>query len=157
QRDIVTERAPAGNSASATRRADNDNDRRDRRRLTNLRDRRERDGRLREPRDRLRDNLPGLVEEVSASMNAMEDRNEETGLAFVDFKRQLGERYAASLIEEMERGPQQDVDPAYLGIMTAAHLQIIDTMTVAREHASPELQKTLDEQISAARERLQTA
>ncbi len=149
---------PERTSASTERRnSEADTSRENRRVIGNLRDRRERDGRLREAVQTFRDNLPGLVDELSASMDQMQQREEEVGLAFVDFKRQLGERYAASLIEELERGPQQDIAPGYLGIMTAAHLQLIDTMTVARQHASPELQKTLDEQISAARERLQKA
>ncbi len=119
--------------------------------------REERGRRAREAAATLRENLPQLLEELGESMDAADQENENVGLAFIELKRQLGERYAASLISELERGPQGDVDPGYLGIQLVSNLHLIDTMTVAKEHASPELQGLLQQGIEEAGQRVKQA
>lgn len=152
---------PGGSNAEQDRTAPGDaNASRDRqigRRTLNSARNNENDRRFREAVQTLRENLPQLLEQLGESVDSAERENENVRLAFIELKRQLGERYAASLIEELERGPRDDVDPGYLGIQVASHIQLIDTMTVAKQHASPELQGLLQQGIDAAWLRLQRA
>jgi hypothetical protein len=78
-------------------------------------------------------------------------------LAFIELKRQLGARYATSMIEELRQGRSQDITPGYLGIQLVSNLQLINTMTVAQQHASPELQGLLKEGIEDAQQRVEQA
>jgi hypothetical protein len=111
--------------------------------------------RTRETVQMLRDNLPRLLDELGASVDAADQNSENVGLAFIELKRQLSERYAKSMIEELGQGPQADIVPGYLGIQLVSNLQLINTMTVAQQHASPELQGTFQQGIDDARVRVQ--
>jgi hypothetical protein len=113
--------------------------------------------RRREAMDTLRANLPGLLDELGESVEAADRDTENVGLAFIELKRQLGEQYATSMIEELDRGPQADITPGYLGIQLVSNLQLINTMSVAKNHASPELQATLQQGIDEARIRVEQA
>jgi hypothetical protein len=71
--------------------------------------------------------------------------------------RQPGAYYAKRMIEELGHGPQAGIVPGYLGIQLVSNLQLINTMAVAQQHASPELQGTFQQGIDDARIRVQRA
>jgi hypothetical protein len=101
----------------------------------------------------LRDNLPAILDAVGEAIEGTEA--ETTGLAFLQWKQQLAERYAQSVIEELKKSPKENFDQAYLGFQVASHLRMIDTMQVAKQHASPELASTLDQNMSQLQDQLQ--
>ena len=76
-------------------------------------------------------------------------------MAFVELKRQLGEKYIESMKAEMEKA--ENVDQVYLGFEVAANLKLLDTMQVAKQHASPELKLVLQDGIDTTQSQLQEA
>lgn len=125
-------------------------------RRTDLR-RSDNDRRRREVVESIRENLPRLLDELGESVDAADRDRENVGLAFIELKRQLGDRYATSMIDELKRDAGDGAVPAYLGIQLVSHLQLINTMTVAQGHASQELKGALQEGIEDARLRVQQA
>jgi hypothetical protein len=100
----------------------------------------------------LRDNLPAILDVLGEAIE--ETEAEITGLAFIRLKQQLGEKFAASVIEELKRNNEEDLDQGYLGFQIAAHLRLLDTIEVAKSHASPALAATLDLQLADVGEQL---
>jgi hypothetical protein len=156
---VETPREAPATSASETPRPQSDDRRpRERRLGQRLADARDGDNRrTREAVQTLRNNLPRLLDELGASVEAADRNSENVGLAFIELKRQLSERYAKSMIEELGQGPQGDIVPGYLGVQLVSNLQLINTMTVAQQHASPEMQGTFQQGIDDARIRVQRA
>lgn len=104
-------------------------------------------------REMFRRNLPALLDVIERSVGGEDAEN--TGLAFVELKRQLGDRFVESMKTEMEKS--ENVDQAYLGFEVAANMKLLDTMQVAKQHASPELKLVLDEGIRTTKNQLEEA
>ena len=113
------------------------------------RDRRLLDG---DAREALRQNLPEILGLIGEAVEAADQ--DTVGLPFIQLKRQLAHQNAQSMVTELKRQPEGDFDQGYLGFALAHHLRMIDTMTVAKRHASPELSRVLDDSIVSMQEHL---
>lgn len=103
----------------------------------------------------LRDNLPQILDVLGDAIEGTEA--EVTGLAFIQLKRQLTDKLAKSMIDELGRSQGAQFDQAYLGWQVVAHLKMIDTIEVARQHASPALVPILDRNIESMENQLAQA
>jgi hypothetical protein len=103
----------------------------------------------------LRENLPLILDTLGETIEGTSA--EVTGLAFIALKRQLGDKYTQSMVDELGRSRGGDVGQAYLGFVIAEHLRLIDTLEVAQQHASPELRQVFQRQAERAQARLQQA
>lgn len=78
------------------------------------------------------------------------------GLDVTAVKRQIAERCLAATQRELLSKPAE-FDKAYVGQQIVAHVQMIATQEVLRQHASPRLQKLIDEGIAGAKGHLEHA
>ncbi|MEX0712322.1 MAG: DUF4142 domain-containing protein [Pirellulales bacterium] len=61
----------------------------------------------------------------------------------IQLKRQIGQQHVASLQRELEEKSEQEFDRCYLGQQVLAHIEMLDTLKVFQQQASPELKQTL--------------
>jgi predicted outer membrane protein len=81
----------------------------------------------------------------------------QRGLNFVALKRELGQQCLQSARKELESKEGAEFDKCFMGMQVMKHMQALDTMKVFKNHASPELAKTLDEGIETASTHLEHA
>ncbi|MBL8829098.1 MAG: DUF4142 domain-containing protein [Planctomycetaceae bacterium] len=72
-------------------------------------------------------------------------------------KKELAAQCLNSARTELEQKQGTEFDMCYIGMQIGAHMHALDTMTVFRNHASPELARTLDEGIKTVRHHLDEA
>jgi len=75
-------------------------------------------------------------------------------LDIVDLKRRLGQRCVASLQRELESKSGRDFDKAYAGQQLIAHMQMLDTLEVFKDFASPQLRSVIDQGIQTTQNHL---
>ena len=80
-----------------------------------------------------------------------------TGLNFLEVERQIAAQCLATATREMGEKKGPEFDRAYIGSQIGAHYRMIDTLKVLRQYASPELQKTIDQDIRTAETHLEEA
>jgi len=79
------------------------------------------------------------------------------GFNFLEAKRRIGQQCLESAQKELGQKKGREFDACYMGTMVVKHQEMIDTQKALREYASPELQKTIDEQMQTASEHLEHA
>lgn len=72
-------------------------------------------------------------------------------------KKEIAAQCLNSARAELEQKQGAEFDMCYVGMQIGAHQHALDTMTVFRNHASPELARTLDEGIKTVRHHLDEA
>lgn len=97
--------------------------------------------------------LPEILAMISGSSGS----EQGLGLSFIELKRQIGEQHLQSVKAELEKAGSSEFDQSFLGFQLAAHLRAIDTMEVAKRHASDELTPILDANLEMLRRHLETA
>ncbi len=78
-------------------------------------------------------------------------------LDHIALKRELGELCKQTIDREFGQKSGAEFDKCYIGQQIGAHLQAIDHMKVAANHAGPELKQSLEEGIQTAQQHLQHA
>lgn len=78
-------------------------------------------------------------------------------LDLVSLSREIGAQCLQSARQELDQKRGSEFDQCYLGMQIAAHMQVIDTMIVFKNHASANLRETLDGGIKTARHHLEKA
>ena len=84
------------------------------------------------------------------------DAHSDHGVAakMLQIKKELGEQCLKTTQSELSAKKGADFDKCYMTQQVMAHLHMIDTMTVYKNHASPAVQSLLDEGISTAQTHL---
>lgn len=111
--------------------------------------------RLRDALPLLRENLPEILDAVSEAIDS--GQSPRGGVGLLSFRREVGEKFATSIIEEMRRGPAPYLDAAYLGFETAALLELRDMLSVAKEYVDRDLEELFDRSIQITERQLQQA
>lgn len=84
-------------------------------------------------------------------------RQRRPGLAWGQVHRELADQCLESTRKALEEHKGADFDKAYLGQQIVAHMEMIDKLTVLRNHASSDLQQEIDSQLTSAKEHLDHA
>lgn len=79
------------------------------------------------------------------------------GLDLVALKQELGEKCVQTLTKQLQQQDGHHFDAAYMTRQVAAHLRMLDTLEVFRNHATSELQSVIDEGIETTRKHLKHA
>jgi predicted outer membrane protein len=78
-------------------------------------------------------------------------------LNHVALKRELGEQCLQTARRELEQKKGIEFDQCFMFQQAMMHMQAVDTMTVFKKHASPELRQVLEEGIQTAQQHLEHA
>ena len=104
------------------------------------------------PQDSREDDSAEATTEVDASANGAADH--AVAAKILQIKKELGEQCLKTTQSELSAKKGPEFDKCYMTQQVMAHLHMIDTMTVYKNHASPTLQSLLDEGISTAQSHL---
>ena len=74
-----------------------------------------------------------------------------------ELKQQLGQKHIASLREELGRYEGADFDKAFMHTAAMAHVEMVDTLEVFQQNASPQLRETLAQGLQTTKQHLQMA
>jgi hypothetical protein len=69
----------------------------------------------------------------------------------------IAQQCLASVKQELGQYQGLDFDKAFMGQQVMAHMEMIDKLKVLRNHASPQLQQHLDQELQLAQNHLQRA
>jgi predicted outer membrane protein len=95
--------------------------------------------------------------------NAADDRepvansSSQDQINIVRLKGELGERILQSTTEELASKEGAEFDKCYMAQQAAAHIEMVDTLQVFKEHASPELQEVIQKGLETAEAHLDHA
>ena len=66
------------------------------------------------------------------------------GLNFVQIKQELAKQCGETAMTELQKKQGDEFDKCYIGMQLGMHMQMIDTLKVFKNHASPELAQLMD-------------
>lgn len=75
----------------------------------------------------------------------------------IQIDQELADRCLASAQRELNEKQGKDFDMAYVGMQIAAHMKMVDTLSVYSRHASGELQQVLNEGLETSQQHLEHA
>jgi len=84
------------------------------------------------------------VTQVSATGTSPQPLNAGNGVNFVQVKQELGKQCQDSAMKELQHKEGSEFDKCYVGMQIAMHMQMLDTLKVFKNHASPEMASLLD-------------
>jgi len=84
------------------------------------------------------------VNQVSASGASPQPLNAGHGVDFVQVKQELGKQCQESAMKELQHKEGSEFDKCYVGMQISMHMQMLDTLKVFKNHASPEMASVLD-------------
>lgn len=103
----------------------------------------------------LRDNLPELLELVG---DAIEDSGGDAmATAWIEFQGKIAEKNVQSVKDHLQKQEGRNFDEAFLAYQLGSHMQMINTLEVARNYASGELGETIDKMLAQAQKHQQEA
>lgn len=100
---------------------------------------------------------PQVGQAVQAGQQFAGARGQGGEIDPLTLKKEIAAQCLNSARAELEQHQGAEFDMCYIGMQIAAHMDAFDTMTVFRNHASPELARTLDEGIKTVRHHLDQA
>jgi len=78
-------------------------------------------------------------------------------LDWVSIHEQIGEQCLATVKKELSAKQGTDFDQCFMGEQIGAHLHVIDSLKVLKEHASGDLRQKLEQELQTAQQHLQLA
>ena len=75
----------------------------------------------------------------------------------IELKQELGQQHVATLKAELEGLEGAQFDRCYMGHQLVAHMKMLDTLKVFKEHASPELAQVIQAGIDTTADHLKHA
>lgn len=108
-------------------------------------------------RDDAREDRREVREERRDTTRTTTAAGQRGGFNWVTIHKEIGEQCLKSTKEELGRYKGDDFDKAYMGQQIVAHMQMIDKLTVLKNHASSELAQQLETDLNTAEEHLNHA
>jgi hypothetical protein len=93
---------------------------------------------------------PGVDVEVRAGGGAGDSQ-------WVSIHKEIGEKCLKSTQQELSRHEGRDFDQGFMGQQLMAHMEMVDKLSVLKNHASPQLQQVIDSELQMAQKHLQEA
>jgi len=102
-------------------------------------------------------NAPGAAAPINPAPTSSVGARPAGGLDMVTFKHELGKQCLASAKDELGHKEGKEFDQCYMGMQTAAHMHMLDTLKVFQRHASPQLADLLKGAIETTEDHLDHA
>jgi len=78
-------------------------------------------------------------------------------LDWVSIHKEVGQQCLKSVKQELSSKQGIEFDKCFMGQQIGAHMKVVDSLTVLRNHASSDLQQKLDQELQTAKQHLQLA
>jgi putative membrane protein len=89
--------------------------------------------------------------------NALAAWNSGLSRQMMQIRQELADQCLASHQRELNEKEGKEFDMTYMGMQIAAHMHMVDALTVFNKHASSELQQVLDEGLQTSKQHLEHA
>jgi putative membrane protein len=111
----------------------------------------------------VREHSPGAQKMQQLAGNLVADRGGQNtgrgdgGLNWIAVKKEIGQQCLQSTKQELSQKSEKEFDQCFMTQQAMAHHHVVDALKVLRNHASQQLQQTIDQELQMAQHHLHQA
>jgi len=111
----------------------------------------------REPRNEGRTNANNNAAGGAPRANPAQRNDQDPYAALLQIKEEMADQCQASVRRELDSKKGEEFDACYMGMQIAAHMHMIDSLTVLERHVSPELRPVLQKGLKVSQQHFEEA